>query len=70
MRYYEESVKREDKAGEPRSRNYQSKDEDINKAAEANSYEFSSAPNADEIGFLGMDDIDRIRREKLRHETR
>lgn len=53
-----------------KNKNYSSKDTEIDKAKKANAFGFSSAPNADEIGFLGMDDIDRIRREKLKHETK
>ncbi len=70
MGYDNKPIKREDKSGEPRRRNYKSKDMELDSAKRANEYEFSSAPNADEIGFLGMDDIDRLRRDKLNHETK
>lgn len=68
--YDEKPVNRNDKSGNPRSKHFETKDMEINVAKKANSYEFSSAPGGEKIDFLGMDDVDRIRREKLNHETR
>jgi hypothetical protein len=70
MAYYEEKIRRNDKSGEPRKKHFETKDMEINKAEKANSYEFSSEPGGEKVDFLGMDDVDRIRREKLGHETR
>lgn len=70
MGYYDKPVNREDKAGANRTNHYESGDQELNQAKRTDMYGDSSAPNADELGYLGMDDLDRLRREKLKHETR
>ncbi len=70
MAYDDSSISRNDKSGKPRKHHYETKDMEINTAKNANSYEFSSDPGGEKVDFLGMDDVDRIRREKLKHETR
>jgi hypothetical protein len=69
MRYYEPVINRIDKDG-ARIERHQSKDKDILKAGDAGMYCESTDINAYEVGYLGVDDIDRIRRENLRHKTR
>ncbi len=70
MAYDDKPVNRYDKAGSQRTKHYETKDREIDVAKEANSFGFSTAPGGEKVDFLGMDDVDRIRREKLRHETR
>ena len=47
-----------------------SKDKEIKAAEKANKYQERTDPGADNDGFLGMDDLDRLRRERLKHQTR
>ena len=46
------------------------RDVEINGAKEDGNQQVSTSAFDQDEGFLGVDDIDRIRREKLRHETR
>lgn len=49
---------------------YADHDEDIDKGAAAGSYCERSDAGSQGVGYLGMDDIDRIRRKNLKHKTR
>jgi len=69
MRYYEPPVSRSDKDGARRTE-YGSKDKDIREAERAGDYCVPTDAYAEQPGYLGMDDIDRIRRERLKHQTR
>jgi hypothetical protein len=46
------------------------RDVEINRAKIDGTMQVSTSAFDQDEGFLGMDDIDRIRREKLKHETR
>jgi hypothetical protein len=69
MRYYEKPVNRADKDG-ARLEEHGSKDKDIRAAEKAGDYCYPTDAYAEQPGYLGMDDIDRIRRERLKHQTR
>lgn len=47
----------------------QGHDELINRAGDAGKYGDRSDADANGVGFLGVDDLDRIRRERLRKQT-
>lgn len=44
-------------------------DQNIDKADRAGVYCVRTDANAEGVGYLGMDDIDRIRRKNLKHTT-
>lgn len=46
--------------------NFSGHDELINKAKESGKYGVRTDINAEGVGFLGMDDIDRMRRRKIK----
>jgi hypothetical protein len=64
MSYYEPKVNRTDKDGEKRPHPY-GHDECIDKAKKSGDYERSDA-YAEGVGYLGVDDIDKMRRRKIR----
>lgn len=45
-------------------------DELIDRAGDSGKYGVRTDAAAEGVGYLGMDDLDRIRRKKLNHETR
>jgi len=45
-------------------------DELIDQAGNSGKYGVRTDAAAEGVGYLGMDDLDRIRRKKLNHETR
>lgn len=47
-----------------------SHDELINRAGDSGKYGVRTDAAAEGVGYLGMDDLDRIRRERLKHQTR
>lgn len=69
MGYFEKPVNRTDKAGEKREvqGGFQ---EEIDKAKLANRDFIRSDAYAEGDGYMGVDDLDRLRREKLKHETK
>ena len=70
MAYENAPVNRADKDGAGQPRNYPSNDTDIGKAGEAGQYQTRTDVYAEGVGYLGVDNLDRIRRENLRHKTR
>ncbi len=69
MGYYDKPVNRTDKAGSVRKVN-DGFQKEIDKAKLADKDFMPSNASADEIGYMGVDDLDRLRREKLKHETK
>ncbi len=55
---------------EGRKEGYYSHDECIAKATEAGKYGVRTDAAAEGVGYLGVDDLDRIRRKNLKHKTR
>jgi hypothetical protein len=51
-------------------KNYANFDECIDVAKETGKVQVKTSPFDEMDGIVGMDDIDRIRREKLRHQTK
>jgi hypothetical protein len=70
MGYYDEPVNRADKAGAKRTEHYESSDQELDEAKRADQYQMRTDAFAEGDGYLGVDDLDRLRREKLKHETR
>jgi hypothetical protein len=64
MAYEEPKIRRNDTDGEDRPKRY-SHDECIENAKKSGNYERTDA-YAEGVGYLGVDDMDRIRRRKLR----
>lgn len=52
------------------SRNYSSHDELIDRAGDSGRYGVRTDAAAEGVGYLGVDDLDRIRRKNLKHKTR
>jgi hypothetical protein len=50
--------------------NYASHDTMIERATEAGKYGVRTDAAAEGVGYLGVDDLDRIRRKNLKHKTR
>jgi len=50
--------------------NYSSHDELIDNATKCGKYGVRTDAAAEGVGYLGVDDIDRIRRKNLKHKTR
>lgn len=69
MRYYEKPVNRADKDGE-RITQHGSKDKEIKSATKADDYCQRTDAFAQGDGYLGIDDLDRARRNRLRHQTK
>lgn len=69
MGYYEEPVNRQDKSGENRKVS-DGFEPELDKAKLANKTHFRSDAFAEGDGFIGVDDLDRLRRDKLKHETK
>jgi hypothetical protein len=68
MGYYDKPVNRSDKAG-TRTMRGKSKDMELDAAKRADQYGVSTDAFAEGDGYLGIDDLDRFRREKLKHQT-
>jgi len=69
MRYYEKPVNRADKDGERMTR-HESKQNEIKAATKADNYGVRTDAFAEGDGYLGVDDLDRMRRERLKHQTK
>ncbi len=67
---YEDTPKKPIEVREGNDGHYASHDELINRAEETGKYGVRTDAAAEGVGYLGVDDIDRIRRKKLRHETK
>ncbi len=53
-----------------REKGHADHDELIEKAGDSGSYCVRTDVNAEGVGYLGVDDLDRIRRKNLKHRTR
>lgn len=66
MSYYDKPIKRRDNEGEDKWKNY-SYDENIDKAKMARDSSHSDTdPMIEKDGYLGMDDLDKMRRRKIK----
>jgi hypothetical protein len=55
---------------EGRREGYQGHDELIERAGDSGKYGVRTDAASEGVGYIGMDDIDRIRRKNLKHKTR
>jgi hypothetical protein len=55
---------------EGRKDGYRGHDELIDRGGDSGKYGVRTDAAAEGVGYLGMDDIDRIRRKNLKHKTR
>lgn len=69
MGYYEEPRKKIE-IRDGRGNGGKDHDDLITEAGDAGSYCDRSDVNAEGVGYLGVDDLDRIRRKNLKHKTR
>lgn len=69
MRYYEKPVNRADKDGERRSQ-HESKDREVKSATRADDYCQRTDAFAQGDGYIGIDDLDRMRRDRLRNQIK
>lgn len=67
---YDDTPRKKIEVRENKGRGHQSHDELIDKAGNNGKYGVRSDIAAEGVGYLGVDDIDRIRRENLKHKTR
>ena len=70
MGYYDKPVDRADKSGAKRTEHFESADQELDEAKMADKYQERTDAFAQGDGYLTVDDLDRQRREKLKHETR
>jgi len=69
MRYFEPPVNRVDKDGE-RIERHESKVQELDAAKKTGNYCMRTDAFAEGVDYLGVDDIDKLRRERLKHQTR
>jgi len=69
MGYYDEPVNRSDKAGSKRTEHFKSSNKELDNAKTADQYQTRTDAFAEGDGYLGVDDLDRLRRERLKHQT-
>ena len=55
---------------EGRKEGYEGHDQLIEKGGDAGKYGDRTDANSQGVGYLGVDDLDRIRRKNLKHKTR
>lgn len=67
---YDETPRKTIEVREGRKEGYYSHDECLDKACDAGRYEERTDAGSQGIGYLGVDDLDRIRRRNLKHKTR
>jgi hypothetical protein len=67
---YDETPRKPIEVREGRGDGYASHDELIDRAGDSGKYGVRTDAAAEGVGYLGMDDIDRIRRKNLKHKTR
>lgn len=67
---YDDIPKKTIEIRENRSKNFSSHDELIDVASDSGKYGVRTDAAAEMVGYLGVDDIDRIRRKNLKHKTR
>jgi hypothetical protein len=67
---YDETPKKPIEKRDGSDSGYADHDEDITKAGDAGSYCDRTDAGSQGVGYLGIDDIDRIRRKNLKHKTR
>lgn len=69
MGYYNEPVSRSDKDGERMDR-HESKDQELDAAKKSGNYGVRTDAFSQGDGYLGVDDLDRFRRDRLKHQTK
>ena len=67
---YDEVPKKPIEVREGKGPNYAGHDELIDRAGDSGKYGVRTDAAAEGVGYLGMDDLDRIRRKNLKHKTR
>lgn len=67
---YDDTPRKPIEVREGKSRNYASHDELIDRAGDSGKYGIRTDAAAEGVGYLGVDDLDRIRRKNLKHKTR
>lgn len=67
---YDDTPKKPIEVREGRKEGYYSHDQCIDKAGDSGAYGVRTDAAAEGVGYLGVDDIDRIRRKNLKHKTR
>jgi hypothetical protein len=67
---YDEVPKKKIEVREGKGPNYAGHDELIDRAGDSGKYGVRTDAAAEGVGYLGVDDLDRIRRKKLKHETK
>jgi hypothetical protein len=67
---YDETPRKPIEIREGRCPYYASHDELIDRAESSGKYGVRTDAAAEGVGYLGVDDLDRIRRENLRHKTK
>lgn len=67
---YDDVPRKKIEVREGDTKDFDDHDELILKAGNSGAYCVRTDVNAEGVGYLGVDDLDRIRRENLRHKTR
>jgi hypothetical protein len=67
---YDETPRKPIEVREGRKEGYYGHDDCINNAGDSGKYGVRTDVNAEGVGYMGMDDIDRERRKNLKHRTR
>lgn len=67
---YDETPRKPIEVREGRKQGYQGHDELIGSAGDSGKYGVRTDAAAEGVGYLGVDDLDRIRRKNLKHKTR
>jgi len=67
---YDEVPKKAIEVREGKGPNYAGHDELIDRAGDSGKYGVRTDAAAEGVGYLGVDDLDRIRRKKLKHQTK
>jgi hypothetical protein len=67
---YDEVPKKPIEVREGKGPNYAGHDELIDRAGNSGKYGVRTDAAAEGVGYLGMDDLDRIRRKRLKHQTK
>ena len=67
---YDETPRKPIEVREGRKQGYQSHDKLIDSAGDSGKYGVRTDAAAEGVGYLGVDDLDRIRRKNLKHKTR
>jgi len=67
---YDDTPRKKIEVREGRGAAYAGHDELIDRAGDSGKYGVRTDAAAEGVGYLGVDDLDRIRRKNLKHKTR